>query len=58
MIKIYEYICAMALSKLVDFDNVAEMLSLYLKNDKFQVYTASNGNEALSRYKEKYCNPN
>ena len=22
MIKIYEYICAMALSKLVDFDNV------------------------------------
>ena len=41
-----------------DDKDIAEMLSLYLKNDKFQVYTASNGNEALSRYKEKYCNPN
>ena len=41
-----------------DDKDIAEMLSLYLKNDKFQVYTASNGNEAVSRYKEKYCNPN
>ena len=27
-----------------DDKDIAEMLSLYLKNDKFQVYTASNGN--------------